>query len=423
MFVKLKCGKLYDGVKRELQEGMEILIEGKHIKEVGHNLPCPEGTVIKDLTSMSVTPGMIDGHIHPQFFDYRELYTEYADCSDGYRTLAVASNAQKTLRGGFTTIRIPGWFSEAYEVDVKRAIEDGKIEGSRIIAGSHYFCTPGSSGDASQSMAKSPYMGDFMQKCCPTCGTGADFFTNAVRREKKVGYDFIKIFGQGAFATPNDDPQDIQLNDDEFRAIFSTAKDLRMPVAAHVYAPGMMQKLLGYNIFCMEHGALMDDTTARMIEDKGVYLVCTFLPYEDIVHPNPETLAKKSDFFRRKLQKYQDWLQRSREIIINSKIKLGYGTDIVDVYKNYECGLEFKFWMKNGMDPFRALEAATRTNSEICCISDVTGTIEPGKFADIAGWKRDLLKDSDALRDCSFVMKEGVEYQAESRMYEQNTQL
>ena len=70
------------------------------------------------------------------------------------------------------------------------------------------------------------------------------------------------------------------------------------------------------------------------------------------------------------------------------------------------------------MDPFRALHAATKVNAEICEVDDIVGTIEPGKFADIAGWERDLLKDPDALRDCAFVMKEGKIYPAESRMNE-----
>ena len=416
MHTKIKCKYLYDGIEAKLQPDMEILIDGQIISAVGHNLPCPENTPLIDLSSMTVTPGMIDGHVHPQFFDYRELYNEYVTLSDGYRTLATASCARNTLAGGFTTIRSMGWFSEAYEIDVKRAIDDGKIEGSRIIVGSHFLCTPGSSGDSSQSLCANPYLSDHLMKACPTCGNGADFFTGAVRREKKMGFDFIKIFGSGGFATPNDDPQDIQLNDEEFAAIFSTAKDLRIPVTAHAYAPGMMQKLLSYDIFCMEHGALMDKETAKMVEDKGTYLVPTFMPYEDIVHQNEESLSKKSDFFKRKLQKYQQRLQDAREIIINSKIKLGYGTDIVDVYNNYESGWEYNCWLNNGIDPFRALEAATKTNAEICGISDKLGTIEPGKLADLAGWKRDLLKDPDALRDCSFVMKEGKQYQAISRI-------
>ena len=70
--------------------------------------------------------------------------------------------------------------------------------------------------------------------------------------------------------------------------------------------------------------------------------------------------------------------------------------------------------LRSGMDPFRILQAATKNNAEICGIDHMTGTLKPGKFADISGWRRDLLTDPDALRDCAFVMKEGCRYQAKS---------
>ena len=61
------------------------------------------------------------------------------------------------------------------------------------------------------------------------------------------------------------------------------------------------------------------------------------------------------------------------------------------------------------MDPFRTLKAATAINAQIMGLDDKIGTIEAGKYADIAGWKRDLLTDDKALLDCGFVMKEGKE--------------
>ena len=100
--------------------------------------------------------------------------------------------------------------------------------------------------------------------------------------------------------------------------------------------------------------------------------------------------------------------------MVYSLIKLGYGTDFVAAYQNYESGMEFRCMMESGMDAFRILQAATKNNAEICEIDSITGTIEKGKYADIAGWKRDLLTDKDALRDCSFVMKEGTVYEAKS---------
>ena len=71
-------------------------------------------------------------------------------------------------------------------------------------------------------------------------------------------------------------------------------------------------------------------------------------------------------------------------------------------------------WMKSGMDPFRALKAATRTNAEILGLSKEIGSIEPGKSADISAWRRDISTDPQALLDCAFVMKQGKVYEPES---------
>ena len=416
-FKKIKCGKLYDGIKPKLHENAEILIEGKLIKEVGHNLPCPENTEIIDLSDLTVTPGMIDAHVHPQYFYWKDVYaSDTVFNSDGYRAIATAECARRTLLGGFTTIRTLGWAREAYELDVKRAIEGGHICGSRMVVSSHVICTPGSHGDMTQVLRKNPYLSDYMASIYPAMGNGADFFTGVVRREKKMGYDFLKIMATGGFASPNDSPEDIQLNDAELKAIFDTAKEVKISSTAHVYAPELMQKLIGFGITGMEHGSLMDKETAKMFEDTDTYLVPTFCPYEDVINPDPESIAKKDAFFRRKLELYQVRLQKGRETIINSKIKLGYGTDLVTVHNNHESGWEYNAWLSNGMDPFRILHAATKVNAEICEIDDITGSIEPGKSADIAAWGRNLLKDPDALRDCAFVMKEGRVYLAESRM-------
>ncbi|MEG2185527.1 MAG: amidohydrolase family protein [Cloacibacillus sp.] len=418
-FVKVRCGKLYDGLKPELQKEVEILVEGKKISAVGHNLPAPENTEVIDLSNMTVTPGLIDAHMHTQYFHWKDVYADTVFNSDGYRTLAVATCARRTLLSGFTTIRSLGWWREAYELDVKRAIEEGYVEGSRLVVSSHFLCTPGSHGDMTQVVRQNPYLSDYMMNQYPTCGNGADFFRGAVRREKKMGCDFLKIMATGGFATPNDDPDDIQLCDEEFKAIFDTAKEVKISVTAHAYAPNLMKKLIGFGITGMEHGSLMDQETAKMFEDSGTYLVPTFMPYEDAIHPDEESMAKKSPAYNRKLHKYMKQLQEGRRIIIDSKIKLGYGTDMVAVHNNYESGWEYYAWLTNGVDPFRALQAATKNNAEICEVDDVTGTIEAGKFADFAGWKRDILHDPHALRDCSFVMKEGKIYPAVSRMDEE----
>ncbi len=413
-WIKIKCGKMYDGLKAELQENMEILIEDKYIREVGHALECPAETEIIDLSDMTVTPGMIDAHVHPFFFDWRKFGDDTIYNSPGYRAVATYFTAEKELYGGFTTIRSIGSFFESHELDVKRAIQEGYLPGARMVVAPHLLGTTGSHGDMSQIVRTNPEVFDALQGFAAGIGNGADFFTAAVRREKKMGADFIKIMATGGFATPYDDPDDIQLNDAELKAIMDTAKSLKIPVTAHVYGTRLMNKLLDLGIDGMEHGAMMDRETAKRFEDSGTWLVPTFSPYQDIVYPDPINLGKKAITYQQKAEKYRPQLQRGREVIINSDIKLGYGTDFVTVHNAYESGWEYNAWLNSGCDPFRALEAATKNNAEICGVDKIVGTLEAGKYADITGWKRDLLKDPDALRDCSFVMKEGVQYQAQS---------
>ena len=418
-WIKILCGKLYTGLKAEFLEHAEILIHGKYIEDIGFHLDCPEGTEILDLSRLTVTPGMIDAHMHPEYFNWRDVYSDTIYNSDGYRALATYCTAERALHGGFTTIRSMGWFRESYELDVKRAINEGYLPGARMIVAPHLLGTTGSHADMTQTVRTNPILCDFMEKLSTGIGNGPDFFTAAVRREKKLGADFIKIMATGGFATPNDDPDDIQMNDAEFKAIFDTARELKISVTAHAYGPRLMKKLIGYGITGIEHGSLMDEETAGLFEQTGTYLVATFSPFHEAIYPNPEKMAQKSPAFQKKLGIYQERMKRAREIIVGSRIKLGYGTDFVAAYQNYESGMEYRCMMESGIEPFRILEAATKTNAEICEIDSFTGTLEKGKYADLSGWARDLLTDKDALRDCSFVMKEGVVYEAKSYIEEQ----
>ena len=203
------------------------------------------------------------------------------------------------------------------------------------------------------------------------------------------------------------------LNDEELKAIMDTAHEWGKTVTAHVYSVDHMQKLIKFGIDGMEHCSLMDEETAQMIIDNDVYVVPTFCPYEEAVHYDPVMIQTKQEEYRIKLEYYKDALQEGREVIKNCKCKLGYGTDMVATHQNYESGYEFKAWMESGMGTFRTLHAATKVNSEILQLEDKIGTLEPGKYADIAAWKRDLMTDPYALLDCAFVMKEGVIYPTE----------
>lgn len=416
----ITCGKLYDGKTEEWKMGWKILIEDHMIREVGPMVNEPENAQQIDLSDCQVTPGLIDAHMHMDYFDWHTVREEVYSQTEEAKTLAIARCARKTLRRGFTTVRHTGGItSNGYGVlDVKRAIENGYMEGSRIVAAPMFLCTAGSHGDLSQGFARNPEISDLLQKLRPTLGSGKDFFANAVREQIKYGSDFLKIMATGGFFTPYDNPMQQQLSDEELQAIIQTAKEMGKTVTAHVYTNELMQKLIRFGIDGMEHGSLMNEETAELFEEKDIYLVPTFCPYEEAVHYDPEKIKEKQPEFRRKLELYKDMLQAGREVICKSNIRLGYGTDFVANHQNYESGYEFEAWMNSGMSPFAALKAATRTNAGILQMEDQIGTIEPGKLADISAWKRDIMTDKKALLDCAFVMKNGEIYPVESCLEE-----
>ncbi|MPM18150.1 Imidazolonepropionase [bioreactor metagenome] len=411
----LRCGKLFDGLLDRLQSDMEILVCDDRIAEVGRHLPVPEQCEIVDLSDKTVTPGMIDAHVHADAFDNDKMFMETIFASSTYRALGTLHTLQHSLHRGFTSIRVPGTI-EPFDygiADVARAVERGYFEGSRLVFSFGALGTPGGHTDLSQRLYENPMLAELYTSKVQGLGNGADFFRGAVRQQIKYGAGFIKIMASGGFASPNDSPEDKQLTDEELAAIIGTAHQLGKTCTAHVYAPYVMQCLLRLGIDGMEHGSLMDEKTAELFEKQGTYLVPTFLPYEEIINPDEEKLAKKEPVFQRKLRLYQDRLQRSREVICQSNIRLGYGTDLVAVYQPYENGQEYACWLRSGMNPFRALKAATSVNAQILGLDEV-GTIEKGKLADIAAWNRDLLTDEKALLDCAFVMKNGDRYEPES---------
>lgn len=412
----IKCGKLYDGKIDVLQDNMEILVEGCRIKEVDKHVGAPPGAERINLSDATVTPGLSDAHVHFGTGDWRTRDRDIIYQNPIYFGMCALHNAKKSLRRGFTTIRHCGSISDdAYSiVTAKKMINAGYFEGSRLVVAPHYVSPTRGHGDGTQRISTYPALANFIWERYPGYGSGADRFREVVRSQAKYGADFIKIFASGGFNSIGDGPEDDSFSTDELRAVIETAHQLNLKVTSHSYAPAVIWKQIEMGIDGIEHGALIDDPNLlQAMIDKKINFVPTFCPYDGIIHMDERTVNSYSPGMQKNLRKYADWLIFARKVIVGSSIEIGYGTDFVAAHNCYNCGYEYQSMLKSGVNPFRALAAATRVNAKILGLPNDIGAVAPGYFADLAAWKRDLLTDENALLDCHFVMKDGVVYPVE----------
>ena len=410
------CGKFFDGVEQRLKKNVKMLIEGAYITDVGESLNCPSDAQVIDLSQFTVTPGLIDSHVHFEFAAPSNFKDFAVTDTDEMKTLAVAHNLMKSLRSGYTTIRTTGTSFQGFGMmDAKRAIERGWFAGSRFLVAPHALGTSGGHWDFSVFHTNSnPYVSEFLEQR-NALGSGADAFKTLVRKQVKYGAEFIKIMAAGGFSSPGDDPNDPQLDKEELRAIIKTAKSLNCPTMAHAYTSPVIDMLIELGIDEIEHGTLMQSHTADLMEKHDVYLVPTIVT---LLPPDPEIdlsrVPPKSEAYIFKQEKYASQLQESRKIVIdiimNRNITVGLGSDIVALYPSTDCWREFMAWVDIGIPPLRALVAATSANARICRMDNKIGALKPGMLADIAAWSRDIENDKRALSQCDFVMKEGIVY-------------
>ncbi len=408
-------GRLFDGVNETFWDNMKILVEDDKIVDVGVDLPCPADSEVLDLSHLTITPGLIDAHVHFDFVGPDVDGTpESLQLSNEMKAFSALYCAKEGLMGGFTTIRIIGGSHGGFgAIDAKRAIDAGMFPGARLVVAPNSLTTTGGHSDYSAAIRSNFRLSEAMERLIYPCGNWPDFFRKMVRSQAKYGADLIKIMATGGFSSPFDGPEDVQMSDEELMVIMRTAKALGLSVTAHAYESSLIKKLVGFGITGIEHGAMLDESAADMMKEHGTYLVPTFMPYEEIVNLDEEKLQKKTPLFRQKLEKYAAQLKESRKLIIRliheNELTIGYGTDIVSVYDNFDCWREFKAWRDNGISALRTLKAATSINARILRRPQA-GQIAPGFWADLSGFSGDMEQDHEVIIRCAFVMKGGIVY-------------
>ena len=402
----IHAGKVFTGTSNSLQENVTIVVEDNKIKAVKKGFAeAQEGDTVIDLRSSTVMPGLMDMHVHlSSQHGGPQTYLERFSLNEADYALRAANYAKITLDSGFTTVRNLGdGYNET--VALRNAISKGYATGPRIYTVAKSIATTGGHADPSNGLSHllRPDVG-------PKQGVvnGEAEAREAVRTRYQDGADLIKITATGGVLSVAKSGQNPQFMTDELEAIVETAKDYGMTVAVHAHGKEGMKRAIEAGVDSIEHGTYMDDEIRTLMKKHGTYYVPTILAGKFVADK-----AKIDGFFpelvRPKAAAIGPLIQNTFEQAHKAGVKIAFGTDS-GVSAHGDNAQEFSLMVEAGMKPADALLSATVNSANLLGISDILGTLEEGKLADIVAVQGNPLDDISLMESVSFVMKDGVVY-------------
>jgi imidazolonepropionase-like amidohydrolase len=403
----LYCGKLIDPKSGQVSTEMSIVISGNSISAVQKGyVAAATGDKVIDLKTRTVLPGLIDSHVHlesetspnAQLKEFTQSETDIAFQSTVY--------AKTTLMAGFTTVRDVG--GTGVNISLRNAIRKGIVVGPRMYTAGKIISSTGGHGDPTHGYRQGLYAEPSYTE---TVADGKDACIRAVRQLYKEGADLVKITASGGVLSLEKDGTGAQFSDEELKAIVSTAKDYGMPVAAHAHGAEAMKRAIRAGVTSIEHGTFMDDEAIDLFKKYGVWYVPTIIAGKSVADS-----AKKPGYFppviAGKALQVGPIIQGTFAKAYKGGVKIAFGTD-AGVYAHGKNWMEFVYMTEAGMPAMEALKCATLNAAELIGVSDKTGSIEAGKWADIIAVDGDPLKDIHVMGAVKFVMKDGVVYKNE----------
>jgi len=398
------AGNYWDGLATKPLGYTEIVIEDGKITAVGNKVARPQGAEIIDLSKQFVMPGFIDCHLH--LTGNIRIINSFAGMNDAALTLAGANACETLLHHGFTTVRDAGDFSIVSWITpvLRTAVESGSIRGPRIVSGGHMLSAIGGHFDFGGQTRN----GIVMEQV--SVAEGVDGLRRAVHDEARHGADWIKFAGSGGFLSPSDGPEDVSYSQEEMNAIVAAAQGLGKPVFVHAYGDKAVRMAAAAGVRSVEHGSLSSVETLQILASKGIYLI----PTQYAVVRNARETCKGTinledpEWARAKAVKYCSRLLESARNVAKSNVKLAFGTDLGTYDYSINGAKEFSEMVQNGIAPLRALKAGTSIAAELLELD--TGTIAPGKRADIVAMPGNPFEDISDTEKVGFVMKVGVVY-------------
>lgn len=405
----LHCGRFIDVKTGQLQNEMTVTVEKNKITGVakGYAAAGPTDNII-DLKNRTVMPGLMDMHVHLEGESGRNRQIERFTLNPADVAFRSVGYAETTLLSGFTTVRDLGGSTAGVNISLRNAIKNKLVKGPRIYTAGKSIATTGGHADPTNGCRK-----DLMGDPGPDEGVvnGPEDCIKAVRQRYKDGSDLIKITASGGVMSVAKSADNPQFNDAELKAIVETARDYGFKVAAHAHGAEAMKRAVRAGVTSIEHGTYMDDEAIALFKQHGTYLVPTITAGKSTAD-SAKIAGYYPDIVTAKALVVGTFIQATFTKAYKSGVKIAFGTD-AGVFPHGKNWLEFVYMTEAGMPAMAAIQSATMSAADLLGVTDILGSVEPGKLADIIAVDGNPLDDISSMGRVKFVMKDGVVYKQE----------
>ena len=393
----------------QVQEGQVILVENERITEI---LPAEEagkrnlkasGYEEIDLQGKYILPGLINMHVHlagngkPQKKQRDNEALVKKIMSNGL-TKAIAYHmvcgfAKDELYSGVTTIRTVGGLGD-FDTRLRDDIAAGKKPGPRILAANEGISVPGGHMAGSVAIA---------------AGSIEEALQHLeIAKAQKVDLVKLMITGGVLDAKEKGVPGELKMAPEMVKAVCDKAHAMGYKVAAHVESPKGVKVALQNGVDSIEHGAKADEEMIALFKEHNAFLCTTLspaLPYA--LFDRSITNASEVEQFNGNVV-FEGIIDCAKAAIAND-IPVVLGNDVGCPWiTQYDFWRELYYFHKYvGVSNTFALYTATCRGAEMAGIGDITGTLEPGKCADMIVVEKNPLEDIKALRNVDMVVSQG----------------
>ena len=350
-----------------------------------------------DLEGKFIMPGLIDAHCHISFDEPKSNDELFFHRREGLAAIIAGTNALKVLQSGVTSF-FDADSLYSVGVDLRDAIESGIVRGPKMAVGGNALITSagGTAGRLIPDEGKRGY---------GAVVTSKDEIILEIRRQIKMGVDWIKIHVSGMVPRQTSEGELQAWSLDELKLACDTAHELGIPVVGHCRGAGSVRDSLLAGMDMILHGTYMDEEGLELMIEKNIPLVPTFTFQANLIDYADKMDASKDykDIFEKEIQDNVPMFRKAFEAGVPFLCGSETGFSVTPYgdwhYKELEVFVD-----KLGLTPLEAIKCGTKNASQAMRRDDL-GVIAEGNIADLIIISEDPSKDVSRLGNKDLIEK------------------